>query len=160
MPRSQYVPAPVHILQPRDVVMLFERMSWRQIPLTPRAPLPDHVRLWQGDSAGHWDGDTLVIESRNFNGKAWLNEVGDVISHAAHVTERVTPVDADRLHYEATITDPIAYTRPFTIAIPLRRLKTELMEAACHEEEHDLPVLRRIRDQERAKAGHVSSEGK
>ena len=58
------------------------------------------------------------------------------------------------------MTDPLVYTRPFTIAIPLRRLSDRTVEAACHEEEHDLPVLRRIRDQERAKAGHVSSEGK
>jgi hypothetical protein len=161
VPRSMYVPVPLQIVHTRDaVVTLHERMSWRVISLDRSRHLPDSMRLWQGDSIGHWEGDTLVIDTTNLNGKTWGSEVGDVFSHAGHVTERITPVDADRLHYEATITDPIAYTRPFTIAIPLRRLKTELMEAACHEEEHDLPVLRRIRDQERAKAGNVSSEGK
>ena len=67
------------------------------------------------------------------------------------MVERFTPLDGDNLRYEATITDPVVYTRPFTIAMPLRRLKGELMEAACHEEEHDLPVLKRIRDMERAR---------
>ena len=151
VPRSQYVPAPVHILQPPGyVVMLFERMSWRQIPLTPRPPLPDHVRLWQGDSAGHWDGDTLVIESGNFNGKAWLNEVGDVITHAQTVVETFTPVAPDRVLYRATVTDPIAYTRPWTVEVPLNKRSDELLEVACHEDNGDLTHLKEIRDEYRA----------
>ena len=64
-------------------------------------------------------------------------------------------MDADTIQYEATITDPIVYTRPFTIAMPLKRVKGELIEAACHEEEHDLPVLKRIRDAERAKRANA-----
>jgi hypothetical protein len=78
--------------------------------------------------------------------------VGDDISHAEHVTERFKPVDADTIQYEATITDPLVYMRPFTISMPLHRLKSDLLEAACHEEDHDLPVLKRVRDQERARA--------
>ncbi|HVY65539.1 MAG TPA: hypothetical protein VHH11_12030 [Gammaproteobacteria bacterium] len=151
VPRSQYVPAPMQILQPPGyVVMLFERMSWRQIALTPRAPLPDYVRLWQGDSNGRWDGDTLVVESRNFNGKAWLNEVGDVISHAATVVETFTPVGPDRVIYRATVTDPIAFTRPWTIEVPLHRKRDELLEVACHEDNGDLSHLKEIRDEYRA----------
>ena len=61
------------------------------------------------------------------------------------------------IEYEATITDPIVYTRPFTIAMPLKRLTGELIEAACHEEEHDLPVLKRIRDMERARKANESA---
>jgi hypothetical protein len=118
------------------------------------------MRLWQGDSLGHWDGDALVVETTNFNGKTWGNEVGDVFSHAEHVVERFKPVDANTIEYEATITDPIVYTRPFTIAMPLKRLKGELMEAACHEEEHDLPVLKRIRDMERAKQANAPAGGR
>ncbi len=151
VPRSHYVPAPFQILQPRGyVVMLFERMSWRHIALTPRPPLPDHVRLWQGDSVGHWDGDTLVVESRNFNGKAWLNEVGDVISHAETVVETFTPVGPDRVIYRATVSDPIAYTRPWTIEVPLNRQDDELLEVACHEDNGDLDHLHEIRDEYRA----------
>jgi len=151
VPRAIYVPTPFHIVQTADAVAtLHERMQWRLISLNRTRHLPDTVRLWQGDSLGHWDGDALVVETTNFNGK-WGSEVGDVFSHAEHVTERFMPADANTIRYEATITDPLVYTRPFTIAIPLKRIPGELFEAACHEEEHDLPVLKRIRDQERAK---------
>jgi hypothetical protein len=70
------------------------------------------------------------------------------------------PVDANTIEYEATITDPIVYSRPFTIAKPLKRLNGELMEAACHEEEHDLPGLKRIRDMERAKNANAPAGGR
>ena len=81
--------------------MMFERMSWRIIiPLAARKHLPDDIRLWQGDSVGHWEGDTLVVESKNFNGKTWLNQAGEVITHALHVVvERITPVNGNRLDY-------------------------------------------------------------
>jgi hypothetical protein len=151
IPRSHYVPAPFQILQTPDyVVVLFERMSWRHIALTPRPPLPDHVRLWQGDSHGRWEGDTLVVESTNFNGKAWLNEVGDVISHAATVVERFTPVSADTVVYRATVSDPIAFTRPWTIEIPFHRKNDELLEVACLEDNGDLEHLKQVRDEYRA----------
>jgi hypothetical protein len=151
VPRSHYVPAPFYILQPPGyVVVLHERMSWRQIPLDGRAHLPDHMRLWQGDSVGHWDGDTLVVETRNLNGKAWLNEVGDVISHAATIVERFTPVGADRIIYRATVTDPIAFTRPWTLEIPFEGSDDELLEVACLEDNNDLEHLRDVRDEYRA----------
>jgi hypothetical protein len=151
VPRSHYIPSPAHIVQtPEYVVVLFERMSWRQIALDGRAHLPDHMRLWMGDSVGRWDADTLVVESRNFNGKAWLNEVGDVVSHAQTVVETFTPVSADQVIYRATVTDPIAYTRPWTIEIPLNRRADELLEAACHEDNNDLQHLKDVRDEYRA----------
>jgi len=151
IPRSHYVPAPFQILQPPGyVVVLHERMSWRQIPLDGRAHLPDHMRLWQGDSVGRWDGDTLVVETTNLNGKAWLNEVGDVASHAQTVVETFTPVGADELIYRATVSDPIAYTRPWTIEIPVHRRTDELLEVACHEDNADLQHLKDVRDEYRA----------
>ena len=154
VPRAIYVPTPFHIVQTADAVAtLHERMQWRLISLNRSRHLPDAVRLWQGDSLGHWDGDALVVDTANFNGKTWGSEVGDVFSYAEHVTERFTPVDANTIQYEATISDPLVYTRPFTIAMPLKRIPGELFEAACHEEDHDLPVLKRIRDQERARPG-------
>src|SRR5690606_9233375 len=74
IPRSHYVPSPFQIGQTAErIVELFERMSWREIDLVRRDFLPDHLRLWQGDALGRWEGDTLVVESRNYNGKAWLN---------------------------------------------------------------------------------------
>jgi hypothetical protein len=154
VPRSIYVPTPFHIMQTRDwVATLHERMSWRLISLARTRHLPDAIRLWQGDSIAHWDGDELVVETTNLNGKTWGNEVGDVFSYAEHVIERFKPVDANTIQYEATVSDPVVYTRPFTIAMPLKRVigTGDLLEAACHEEDQDLPVLKRIRDMERAK---------
>ena len=151
VPRSMYVPSPMQILQPPGyVVIFFERMSWRIIPLDGRAHLPDNVRLWQGDSVGHWEGDSLVVDTANLNGKAWLNEVGDVLSHAAHVVERFIPTDDGKITYRATVTDPIAYSRPWTIEIPLNRQSDELLEVACHEDNGDLQHLKDVRDEYRA----------
>jgi hypothetical protein len=151
VPRSMYTPSPYQFIQtPGYLVMLFERMSWRQVPLDGRAHIPDNVRLWMGDSVGHWEGDTLVVDTTNLNGKAWMNEVGDVLSYAAHVVERITPVDADNITYRATVTDPVAFTRPWTIEIPLRRTQEELLEIACHEDNGDLPHLKEVRDAYRA----------
>lgn len=151
IPRSHYVPQPLQILQPPGyVVVLFERMSYRHIPLSPRPALPDHVRLWQGDAVGRWQGDTLVVESKNYNGKAWLNEVGDVITHAQTVVETFTPVDEDTVIYRATVSDPIAYTRPWTIEVPMHRKPEELLEVACLEDNADLEHLKHVRDEYRA----------
>jgi hypothetical protein len=156
VPRSMYTPSPYEFIQTPDyLVMLFERMSWRIVPLDGRAHLPENVRLWQGDSVGHWDGDVLVVETTNLNGKTWLNEVGDVVSHAERVVERFTPVDDKTMYYEATITDPVVYTRPWTIAFSLRRQQDELLEVACHEDNQDLRHLKEIRD-----AGRKSGGGK
>ena len=153
IPRSLYVPAPFHILHSSDsVVFLHERMSWRTVALNRRAHLPDSMRLWQGDSIGRWEGDTLVVETRNFNGRTWLNEVGEVVSHAEQVVERFTPVDADTINYQATVTDPVVYTRPWTIAMPLNRQPGELLEVACLEDNQDLPHLKEVRDAFRAEA--------
>ena len=149
VPRGFYVPSPFFIMQtPTHVVVLFERMAWRQIPLEPtRKHLPDTIRLWQGDSIGHWEGDTLVVESRNFNGKPWLNEVGEITSHALTVVERFTPVNANTIMYRATLTDPLVYTRPFTIQVQLNRDPNgEMLEVACHEDNQDLQHMKDVKD--------------
>jgi hypothetical protein len=151
-PRSMYIPEGLEIIQTRDYLLfLYERVSWRIVPLDGRPHLPDTLRLWQGDSVGHWAGDTLVIDTANLNGKTWLNEGGEIVSYAEHVVERFTPSDPDTLSYEATVTDPVVYTQPWTIAFPVKREKFELREAACHEEDHDLPHMKAIRDAAAAK---------
>jgi hypothetical protein len=147
IPREFYVPQPIQILQPPGYVLfLFERMSWRTVPLDGRSHIPDGIRLWQGDAVGHWDGDTLIIDTTNFNGKTWLNQNGEAVSHAERVVERLTPVDGDTIMYEATVTDPVVYTRPWTIRFPLRRQSGELLEVACHEDDVDLEHLKMIKD--------------
>ncbi len=157
VPRAMYVPQGVELIQtPNYVVFLFERMAWRIVPIVDpakaeHAHLPETMRLWQGDSVGHWEGDTLVVDTTNMNGKTWLGEGGEVMSYAEHVVERFTPAGPNMLHYEATMTDPVVYTRPWTLAFPMAREKFELTEAACHEEDHDLPHLKAIKDAAAAK---------
>jgi hypothetical protein len=122
----------------------------RVIPLnnSPRTGLRSHM----GDARGHWEGDTLVVDTTNMNGKTWMNEVGDVVSHAEHIVERFIPTDAERITYRATVTDPIVYTRPWTIEIPLnRQANGELLEVACHEDNGDLQHLKDVRDEFRAR---------
>ena len=157
VPRSMYVPSPLQILQtPGYVVILHERMSWRIIPLSARAGegpkhLPDNIRLWQGDSIGHWEGDVLVVETTNLNGKTWLNEFGDMVSHAERVVEHFIPTGPNKILYRATVTDPVVYTRPWTIEFALDRQAEQLLEVACHEDDEDLAHLKDIRDEYRAK---------
>ena len=130
-------------------MFLHERMAWREVALNRREHLPDNLRLWQGDSIGHFEGDTLVVDSRNFNGKAWHNEVGDVLSHMQTIVETFTPVSADRIIYRATVSDPIPYKRPWTIELPLNRMDDELLEVACLEDNNDLQHLKDVRDEYR-----------
>jgi hypothetical protein len=147
VPRAMYVPTSYHIVQTPDyVVILHERVAWRIISLHPRPHLPDSIRLWQGDSVGHWEGDTLVVDTTNLNGETWLNEVGEIVSYAEHVVERFTPAGPDVIHYEATVTDPVVYTKSWTIAFPIKREKGMMFESACHEEDRDLPHLKAIKD--------------
>jgi hypothetical protein len=148
VPRSMYVPTSFHILQTAEyLVILHERTAWRIISLNRSQHLPDTIRLWQGDSIGRWEGDRLVVETTNLNGKTWLNETGEIVSYAEHVVERFTPASRDKIQYEATVTDPVVYTRPWTIALSFDRdSKFELTEGACHEEDHSLPHLKAIKD--------------
>jgi len=152
VPRGMYVPTSFQMVQtPEYLVILHERIAWRVVPLDGRAHLPDTIRLWQGDSVGHWEGDTLVVDTTNFNGKTWLNEGGEIVSYAEHVVERFTPAGPARVNYEAIITDPVVYSRPWTIALAFKLEKFELTEAACHEEDRSLPHLKAIKDAAAAK---------
>jgi hypothetical protein len=145
-PRSLYVPTQIQFLQtPGYVLIMFERAhTYRIIPTTPRPPLGAGIRLWQGDSRGRWERNTLVVNVTNHNAKAWFDQAGNFYSPAASMVERFTLVDANTIHYQVTITDPGAYTRPWTMAFPLRR-NTEkgfyLLEEACHEGERNTTPL-------------------
>lgn len=152
VPRSFYVPSPFQVLQPPGyVVFLYERMWWRTVPLDARPHIADSIRLWQGDSVGRWEGDTLVIDTANLNGRSWLDELGGVITHGARVVERLTPIDGDTFRYQATVTDPASFTRPWTLGMDMRRIPSELLEVACLEDDQDLPHLKDVRDAARRK---------
>jgi len=91
---------------------------------------------WMGWSNGHWEGETLVIDTTGFNDMTWFDRAGNFHSDALHVVERFTPITADALRYEATIEDPKVFTRPWTIAMPIyRRLEPniQLLDYPCIE---------------------------
>jgi hypothetical protein len=115
--------------------------SYRQIPTDNRPHIPGDVKLFMGDGVGHWEGDTFVVETTNQNGKVWLDMEGNFTTDKIHVVERFTMVDLNQINYEATITDPSIYTKPWKIAGNLGRHDDptyELMEFACHEGNIDL----------------------
>jgi hypothetical protein len=113
----------------------------RIIPIDGRPHLDKSIRLWTGDPRGHWDGNTLVVETTNYNDKGWIatNAASARIrgvphSEALRLVERFTRVDADTITYQVTIEDPDVYTRPWTVAIPLSRDDSyQMFEYACHE---------------------------
>ena len=143
VPRQMYTPFGFQILQPKGyVVLLFEAFhAYRIIPLNAGPHVPDSIRLFEGDSRGHWEGDTLVVDVTNQHGRTWFDMEANFHSDAIHVVERFTPVDADTFRYEATIEDPKVFTRPWKIAFDVGRNQEpgyEQMEYACVEGERDL----------------------
>lgn len=124
----------------------------RVIPLDGRPRLGAAARSWDGDSRGHWEGDTLVVETSNFNGKGWSATQaaagalrGIPQSQAARVVERLTRVDENTIQYEATIDDPAAFTSPWKVAFPLNKdERYQIFEYACHEGNHALENMLRL----------------
>jgi hypothetical protein len=129
----------------------------RMVPLDGRPHIPDEVRQWNGDSRGHWEGDTLVVETKNFNEKTRLRYGG---SENTVAVERFKRVSADVIDYQYTITDPVIYTRPFTVSLPLPRRDDKLFEYACHEGNHALAgILSGARaDERRAKEASTTRQ--
>jgi hypothetical protein len=107
VPRITYMPYPFQILQrPGYVVFMYEYMhDQRIVKTTPRDHL-DGIDLWLGDSVGHWEGDTLVIDVTNLRPETWLDSARHAHSEALHVVERYTRTAPDTINYEATIEDP------------------------------------------------------
>lgn len=143
VPRQMYTPFGFQILQPPgNVVLLYEAFhSYRIIPLDGRPHASDAIRMFEGDSRGRWEGDTLVVDVTNQNEKTWFDMAGNFHSDALHVIERYTMADANTIRYEATIDDPKVFTQPWKIAFDLGRNpdpKYEQMEYACVEGEKDL----------------------
>jgi len=140
---------PQQLLQPPGedyVLWLFEDTHvYRVITTDGRPHVGENIKLWNGDSRGRWEGNTFVVDTTNFNGYTWLDDAGDFYTDAAHLVERLTMIDPDTIHYEVTIEDPKAYTRPWKMAWALVREKEpgfQLLEEACLEGEHDRPHLR------------------
>jgi hypothetical protein len=135
IPRLYTIVPSFQIIQsPGTVVFVWDEYhAYRVIPLDGRPHIASNVKLWMGDARGHWEGNTLVIDTTNVRG-ARLTYIGDFYSENAHVTERITFVDADTMNYEATVDDPTVFTRPWTMRIvEKRRPDDEVWESACWE---------------------------
>ena len=119
------------IFQTPDYVMLFFETihDARIIPLDGRPHLPPNLHTWNGDSRGHWDGDTLVVDTTNFSPHS--NFFGS--AENLHLTERFTRVAADEVRYEITIDDATTWTKPWSAMMRLKRTEEPLYEFACHE---------------------------
>jgi hypothetical protein len=114
---------------PDSVVILVEMIHDARIVRMNAAHGPDSVRKWLGDSVGHWDGDTLVVDTTNFNPA--VNFRGS--SKNLHVIERFTRVDAKTILYRATVDDPTTFSKSFTLEYPFRATNDQIFEYACHE---------------------------
>ena len=129
----------MQLFQNEDHVVILNEMvhDARIVPLDGRPHMPDAIRHWTGDSRGRWDGDTLVVESRNFSDRtasfdpSALTALGT--GSTLRLTERFTRVAEDTLLYEYTVDDPATFTRPFTVALPMRASAMPVFEYACHE---------------------------
>ena len=126
----------------RDIVFFVHEAFnlWWQAFLDDRVllPLDDINPAWHGYSTAKWDGDALVVDSRGFNGKVWLDQLGKPSTEAMHVTLRFHRKDFGHMDIGITIDDPKAYTRPWGTTVEARlNPNTELMEAICGENEKD-----------------------
>ena len=129
----------MQLFQTPDAVVIVTEMvhTARVVPIDARSALDSGIRQWSGDSRGHWDGDTLVIETTNFAAKRrWRNS-----SESMRLTERLTRVDAETLVYEFTVDDPETWTRSWTAEVPMRRNPDVMFEFACHEGHYSMPVM-------------------
>lgn len=138
VPMSMFMAGIFQFLQNADyfLVQSEEVHTARNIPIGPRDHIGEDISLWNGDSIAHWDGNTLVIDTTNQSAQSWLDQRGRFFSDEAHVEERLTLIDDNTIHYQATITDANVFTQPFTIAYPYRRNTVdgfEIWEEACFE---------------------------
>jgi hypothetical protein len=136
----------VQIVQSPGVVVIINEMvhNARIVPTDGRPHTT--LRQWSGDSRGRWEGDTLVVETINFRRETSLQGS----SANTRLVERFTRVDGETLKYEFIVTDPTAYTRPWSAMVPWTRIREPLFEYACHEGNYALPnILAGARKQER-----------
>ena len=126
---------------PDHVAVLTEMVhTTRIIPLDGRPGLGQDIRQWSGDSRGHWEGDTLVVETTNFNDhnlySTWRGSSEDM-----KLVERFTRVDAETLLYEFTVSDSATWTSPWTVQVPMRRNELPMFEYACHEGNYSMEAM-------------------
>jgi hypothetical protein len=126
----------------------------RIIPTYGTPHLPSTVREWMGDSRGHWEGDTLVVETTNFTDKTNFRGA----SQNMRLVERFTRTDANTIMYEFTVNDPSSFTKPWTVQIPMKKSMEPVLEYACHEGNYAMEgMLRALRVEEKQTADPAKS---
>ena len=137
VPRATYMNLSFQISQtPKYVVMVYEYSHTYRIIYTDGSPHVEGIDFWMGDSRGHWEGNTLVVDVANFNDQTWFDMAGNFHSEALHVVERYTRSGPDTLQYDVTIEDPKVFTRPWKMAMPIHRVAEQdygdrLLEYEC-----------------------------
>ena len=121
----------IQIVQSKDYVSILIEMGHevRVIPLDGRPHLPQNIHLWKGDSRGHWEGDTLVVETTNLSNKNPFRGSSENLK----LTERFRRQDVDTLIYQFTVEDPATWDKPWTVEIPVSKSQGRVFEYACHE---------------------------
>jgi hypothetical protein len=129
----------IQIVQSKDTAVIMTEMihDARIVPLVEKPALPEEIRLWTGDSRGYWDGDTLVVETKNFNN---LTQSFGVYGSAEDklLTERFTRTDEFTVEYEFTVDDPSTFKDKIVVMIPMGRVDGLMYEYACHEGNYGL----------------------
>jgi hypothetical protein len=136
VPRATYMPYPFQIFQSESAIFFAYEYAGAVRNIYLKDPGPAPIDSWMGQSVGHWEGDTLVIDVTGFNDQSWFDRAGDFHSDQLHVIERYTPMSPDHLLYEATIEDPDVFTAPWSISMPLyRRMEPnmQLLDFKCVE---------------------------
>jgi len=135
VPRIMYMPYPFRIVQTSDFVeLLFEFGHHTRIIYTNGAPHHENIPFWMGDARGRWDGETFVVETKNFYDENWFDKAGNFHSEALELIERFTRTGPDHIRYEVTVTDPKVFTRPWKMTTTLyRRVEpnARLLEYEC-----------------------------
>lgn len=144
VPKINAAPAPWKVIQTKDnIAIIYEAFNlWRQIFMDGRQRAADLNPSWHGYSLGKWEGDTLVVDTVGFNGKAWLDQLGRPTTDKLHVTERFRRKDFGHMEIQVTIDDPGAYTKPWTVNEEVRLVVGgELLEFICNENNRDVEHL-------------------
>ena len=136
VPRATYMPYPFEIFQNANSIFIAYEYAGAARDIYLKDPGPAPVDTWMGQSVGHWEGDTLVVDVKGFNDQSWFDRAGNFHSDQLHVVERYTRTSADVVSYEATIEDPAVFSRPWKISLPLYRRQeknVQLMDFKCAE---------------------------
>ena len=136
VPRATYMPYPFQIFQNAGALFIAYEYAGAVRNIYLKNPGPPPVDSWMGQSVGHWEGETLVVDVTGFNDQSWLDRAGNFHSDALHVIERYTRTSPDVISYEATIEDPQVFTRPWKMTMPLYRRQeknAQLMDFKCVE---------------------------